>query len=194
MTADLRCYGDDIQALADLVPDFDLRSPMDVLAWYRREWQFIAELAERADCELLLDVNNVYVSAKCWDSAPESQWVANEMRRNTAQLRQNDTFGVMFDTFYDRRNGYFFYTNPLGARADRYYTDETDSNAWASTSGSWSLDAVPVAGNRERWTRVEAAKKRAVYSLLAFGLPVGPKQAPDSSEPGTAVVNRRHRS
>lgn len=27
------------------------------------EWQFIAELAERADCELLLDVNNVYVSA-----------------------------------------------------------------------------------------------------------------------------------
>ncbi len=27
------------------------------------EWQFIAELAERADCELLLDVNNVHVSA-----------------------------------------------------------------------------------------------------------------------------------
>ncbi|HEV8692387.1 MAG TPA: DUF692 domain-containing protein [Ideonella sp.] len=27
------------------------------------EWQFIAELAKRADCELLLDVNNVYVSA-----------------------------------------------------------------------------------------------------------------------------------
>ncbi len=27
------------------------------------EWDFIAELAKRADCELLLDVNNVYVSA-----------------------------------------------------------------------------------------------------------------------------------
>jgi uncharacterized protein len=27
------------------------------------EWQFVAELAQRADCELLLDVNNVYVSA-----------------------------------------------------------------------------------------------------------------------------------
>jgi hypothetical protein len=35
MTPDLRCYGDDIQALADLVPDFDLRSPMDVQSWYR---------------------------------------------------------------------------------------------------------------------------------------------------------------
>lgn len=28
-----------------------------------REWDFIAELAQRADCLLLLDVNNVYVSA-----------------------------------------------------------------------------------------------------------------------------------
>ena len=27
------------------------------------EWEFIAELAHRADCEILLDVNNVYVSA-----------------------------------------------------------------------------------------------------------------------------------
>jgi hypothetical protein len=35
MTTDLRCYGDDIQALAEVVPDFDLRSPMDVESWYR---------------------------------------------------------------------------------------------------------------------------------------------------------------
>ena len=27
------------------------------------EWEFIAELARRADCDILLDVNNVYVSA-----------------------------------------------------------------------------------------------------------------------------------
>jgi hypothetical protein len=29
--------------LADLVPDFDLRSPMDVESWYAREWQAIAD-------------------------------------------------------------------------------------------------------------------------------------------------------
>ena len=28
------------------------------------------------------------------------------------QLAQNDSFGVMFDTYYDRRNGVFFYTTP----------------------------------------------------------------------------------
>jgi len=35
------------------------------------------------------------------------------------QLRQNDTFGVIFDTFHDRRNGFLFYTNPLGGEPIR---------------------------------------------------------------------------
>ena len=34
MSIDLRCYGDDIQAVAEMVPDFDLRSPMDVESWF----------------------------------------------------------------------------------------------------------------------------------------------------------------
>jgi len=42
MIPDITCYGDDIKALADLVGDFELRSPMDVHAWYRGEWQAIA--------------------------------------------------------------------------------------------------------------------------------------------------------
>ncbi len=44
MTADLTCYGSSVRGLAEVVGDFDLRSPMDVLAWYRREWQSIADL------------------------------------------------------------------------------------------------------------------------------------------------------
>ncbi|RWM22395.1 putative zinc-binding metallopeptidase [Mesorhizobium sp.] len=38
-----------------------------------------------------------------------------------------------------------------------------------------TIPDLSVDGNRRRWIRVEAAKKRAVYSLLAFGLPVVPK-------------------
>ena len=41
---DLTCYGESIKGLADLVGDFDLRSPMDVHAWYRVEWQAIADV------------------------------------------------------------------------------------------------------------------------------------------------------
>ena len=55
---------------------------------------------------------------------------------------------------------------------------------WAAEPGSGfcracvlnkTIPDLSFAGNRERWIRVEAAKKRAVYSLLAFGLPVGAK-------------------
>jgi hypothetical protein len=42
MTPDLTCYGDDIEALADLAGDFDLRSPVDTRAG-TREWEAIAE-------------------------------------------------------------------------------------------------------------------------------------------------------
>jgi hypothetical protein len=38
---------------------------------------------------------------------------------------------------------------------------------------------LSIPGNRERWTRVEFAKKRAIYSLLAYGLPVQAKQNPN---------------
>ena len=65
------------------------------------------ELAtEKTDAWVLYDDDYMYVVCRCWDSAPPEQWVANEMRRDTNQLRQNDTFGVVFDTFHDRRNGY----------------------------------------------------------------------------------------
>ena len=51
------------------------------------------------------DDENVYVAARCWDSAPEDQWIADEMQRDSFQLIQNDRIVVAFDTFYDRRNG-----------------------------------------------------------------------------------------
>ena len=88
-----------------------------------------APATERTEAWVMFDDTNVYVSARVWDSAPESQWVANEMRRDTSQLRQNDTFTAFFDTFYDRRNGFNFYTNPLGARADQQFTNEGNPNA-----------------------------------------------------------------
>ncbi len=108
-----------------------------------------APATERTEAWVLFDETNVYVSARVWDSAPESRWVANEMRRDTNQLRQNDTFTVFFDTFYDRRNGFNFYTNPLGARADQQFTNEGNPNGdWNPVwdvrtgrfDGGWTLE------------------------------------------------------
>ena len=88
-----------------------------------------ARATEKTEVWIMFDERNIYVSARVWDSAPPSAWVANEMRRDTSQLRQNDTFGVLLDTFYDRRNAFFFYTNPLGARADQQFTNEGNPNS-----------------------------------------------------------------
>ena len=51
------------------------------------------------------------------------------MRRDTRQLRQNDTFAIILDTFYDRRNAVAFYTNPIGALADFAITNEGNPNS-----------------------------------------------------------------
>ena len=45
---------------------------------------------EQTEAWIFFDDDNLYVSARDWESHPERR-VANEMRRDTAQLRQNDT-------------------------------------------------------------------------------------------------------
>ena len=42
----------------------------------------------------MYDGDNMYVAARCWDQAPPEQWIANELRRDTNQMRNNDHFGV----------------------------------------------------------------------------------------------------
>ena len=82
----------------------------------------------RTDAWVFYDDKNIYVAARCWTIRRPSRIIANEMRRDSFAIFQNDNFGVMFDTFHDRRNGFFFYTNPLGAVSDQPITDERDTN------------------------------------------------------------------
>ncbi len=82
---------------------------------------------ERTDLWVFFDDENIYVSGRNWDSHPE-RIMANEMRRDHRNINQNQTFTVVLDTFYDRRNGFFFQTNPLGALRDQAVTDERNPN------------------------------------------------------------------
>ena len=72
------------------------------------------------------------------------------MRRDTSTLRENDTFAVVFDTFYDRRNGVPFYTNPLGALADFAITNEGNPNSDWNPSGTSARGGSKAAG-RSKW-------------------------------------------
>ena len=63
-----------------------------------------APASERTEAWVFFDDDNLYVAARNYESVPESDWVANEMRRDTIQLRGNDSFSVMLDTFLDRQH------------------------------------------------------------------------------------------
>lgn len=112
-----------------------------------------APSTERTEAWVAYDDRNLYVSCRCWDSEPPERWVANELRRDTNQLRQNDMFGMLLDTYHDKRNGFNFYTNPLGAMADQVLTDEGNPNAdWNPVwyvrtgrfEGGWTVEmAIP---------------------------------------------------
>jgi hypothetical protein len=82
---------------------------------------------EMTEAWVFFDDDTIYVAARCWESHRERR-VANEMRRDTNQLRQNDTFAVLFDTFHDRRNGYLFTANAIGGMGDSQITDEGPPN------------------------------------------------------------------
>ncbi len=77
---------------------------------------------EKTTVMVLYDEENLYIGAILYDREPH-KIIADEMRRD-GRLYRNDTFAVLIDTYHDHRNGYFFETNPLGARLDAVVFDE----------------------------------------------------------------------
>ena len=86
------------------------------------------EATEKTEVWVFFDARNIYVAARNWDSQPHLIR-ANELRRDNYNIFMNDNFAVIFDTFYDRRNGFLFHTNPLGALYDAQVTDERNVNS-----------------------------------------------------------------
>ena len=143
-------------------------------------------VSERTEAWVMYDDENIYLVCRCWDSAPPEEWIANEMRRDTNGLRENDFFGALFDTFHDGRNGFNFYANMLGARNDQWVTDEGSPNqdwnpVWSVRTGQfdggWTLEmAIPfkslryLSGDDQTWgiQMRRSIRRKNEYSHLAF--------------------------
>ena len=81
------------------------------------------ELAtEQTTVRVVYTADTLYVGVEAFDSEPE-KIVGQEMGRD-AQLFRDDGIVLLLDTFHDRRNAYFFETNPNSSRTDGYITDE----------------------------------------------------------------------
>ena len=99
-----------------------------ITEFVQQEPQVGAAVSESTAAWVFFDDDNFYVACRCRMADP-SQIVANDMRRDSTNLRQNDNFGVFLDTFHDRRNGYLFYISPVGGMFDGATANERINNA-----------------------------------------------------------------
>jgi hypothetical protein len=80
------------------------------------------------------DDEYLYLAADCQDTDPDGV-IGTELRRDYEVWEVNDYLRFVLDTFHDKRNAYYFGTNPVGV-----YIDARVSDNGASFHKSW--DAV----------------------------------------------------
>ena len=87
-----------------------------------------AVCSEPTSVRVLYDDEQVYFGFDCRDSEPH-RIVANELRRDR-ELDGNDSVEILIDTYNDKRGGFFFRVNPLGAREDARVTGGSTNRNW----------------------------------------------------------------
>jgi hypothetical protein len=91
-------------------------------------------ISQPTEIRILYDAKEIYFGFTCFDT-DIPKMVANEMRRDGSGqdgLRENDHVSILLDTYNDRRNGFFFRVNPLGAMEDMALINsgESRNQAW----------------------------------------------------------------
>lgn len=99
---------------------------------------------------ILYDERFLYFGFLCYDPQPER--IAARITKRDADLDDDDSVGVLLDTYRDRRNCYFFVTNLLGTQLDGRIaengrtSDITWDGIWKSagekTDFGWSAEIV----------------------------------------------------
>ena len=104
---------------------------------------------QKTEAWILFDDEAIYVTFRCWESNPE-RMIADEMRRDSFNITNQDAVAFAFDTFRDRRNAVVFNVTPLGAFMDGQVTDERSYNGdwnpvWQVRAGrfdgGWTVEA-----------------------------------------------------
>ena len=78
------------------------------------------------EVRILYDQENIYFGFTCFDS-DISRLIANDMRRDARELHENDNVFLILDTYNDKRSGFAFRLNALGAVQDTAVTNSGDS-------------------------------------------------------------------
>jgi len=101
---------------------------------------------QKTEVRMGYDSRNLYFGVRCYDSEPDR--MVGSSRRPDANLAADDTVTIVLDTFHDRRNGFLFSVNPVGAKTDALIRNEGEE-VNADWDGLW--DAVTVRDS-QGWT------------------------------------------
>lgn len=80
---------------------------------------------ERTEMRVLYSETSLYLGFTAYDTQPK-KIVATVFKRDDWDVTQNDQLAFAIDSYNDGRNGYWFSTNPLGARVDAQFANEGD--------------------------------------------------------------------
>lgn len=110
----------------------------------------------RTEVYLLYDNTSIYIGGYCHELSKDS--ISTELVGRDA-IGVNDYVGVIFDTYYDKINGFGFYITPLGEQFDAKYSNTAGEDG--SWSAVWDSEAKIVA---DGWT----FEMRIPYSAIRF--------------------------
>ena len=118
-------------ALAEPAADFYQQQPAE-----------FEPATRHTEVRFLYDDDTLYLGAMLYDEAPQLA-ITNDLKRDF-NGRDGDLFGLVLDTFQDRRNSYGFLTNPGGAQRETQAYDNGRRND-ANWHGVWFVRTAMVA-------------------------------------------------
>jgi len=125
--------------------------------------------SERTDVRILFDDDALYIGARLHDSDPAGI-VRGEIRRD-ANLKEQDAFIILLDTYLDRQNGFVFGTTPAGIEHDGQVTKEGEggfggpSGTGAGPSGTTGAANLNWDGTWKVLTSVDSAGWTAEFRI-----------------------------
>ena len=120
------------------------------------------------EVRILVDADTLYLGITCSDPDPPGI-VAHTMQRD-GDFSGDDTVALVLDPFGDRRNGYYFRVNSLGARLDGLISQASDiSLDW---DGIWDARTRKTAEGWVAEISIPARTLRFAPGLPAWGFNV----------------------
>ena len=157
---------EEVWSLGEPITEFFQREPVEGVP-----------VSERTEVRILSDGEALYVGAWLYDRNPDQIVPGEEFRDSDRQVA--DHFGVIFDTYQDRQNGFVFVTTPAAIEYDAQVSDEGQSGGrnvtarrrqQSSSTGGLNLNwdgswEVATSRDGEGWY----AEFRIPFATLRYG-------------------------